>query len=79
MEKEKGENMWRRGIFFAEKKKKEEGKEEIIWRQKISISAGKEKHRRKRRKIFGEGKIVAGRVDGTEIEGSTKGPRGPKK
>ena len=25
------------------------------------------------------GKIVARRVDGTEIEGSTRGPRGPKK
>ena len=25
------------------------------------------------------GKIVAGRVDGTEIEGSIRGPRGPKK
>ena len=25
------------------------------------------------------GKIVAGRVDGWRIEGSTRGPRGPKK
>ena len=64
MEKENEENMWRWEIFFAEKKKKEEGKEEIIWRKKISICGGKEKHRRKRRKIFGEGKIVAGQVDG---------------
>ena len=60
-EKEKEDNVWRRKIFFCEKKEKEEifgkgkyffskEKEENIWRRKISFV--KEK---KRRKIFGEG------------------------
>ena len=35
------------------------------WQQRYSLS-------------MNSGKIVAGRVDGTEIEGSTRGPRGPK-
>ena len=66
-----GENicLWRR-------RKTEKEKEENIWTIKIIFAEEKENGEGKGGKYIGEGKIVAG-WDG-QVEGCTRGPRGPK-
>ena len=66
-------------IILERRRKTEKEKEENIWKRKVFYCEREEKQGRKRRKIFGGGKIGAGWVDGrTGIKGSIKGPRGPK-
>ena len=65
MEKEQGENIWRREIFFAEKNKKGEGKylgkENIHLRRKKNIE-GREENVWRRKHSCGTG----GRTDGSK-------------
>ena len=50
------ENIWRRKIFGPRKRRRNE--KENIWRGKIFGSRKKRTRRRKRRKMFGEGKFL---------------------
>ena len=63
--------------MFVEEKKNLEGKGGKYLDNKNIFEEEKENRERKGGKYIGEGKIVAG-WDG-EVEGSTRGSRGPKK
>ena len=64
-------------IFLQRRRKMETEKGKICGKGKHVFCGREEKQGRKRKKIFGEGKICAGWVDGwTGSEGSIRGPRG---
>ena len=54
-EKEKNENIWRMKIYSLQMRRKTE-KAENFWRR--NFCGDKEKRRRKRKKVFGEGKYI---------------------
>ena len=58
-EMKKEDYIWRRKRIFQRRRKLGKGNEEYIWRQKIYFfCGGEDKQKRKRRKIFGEGRYV---------------------
>ena len=69
-------HVWKKNTFFLQRKRKtEKEREGNIWRKKILLCGGDEE---RRRKIYWKRKDCSGQ-DGTDIKGSMRGSRGPKK